>query len=101
MAKLLAEIRMAEPITDKKIASALDLKIGQLVLVKNQCKSPFVPTYIDDHWVAKVLNKSTVLLATLDGKEKKCNIHHVKPVSSLEVHVGSQAEIPEGTFPKF
>ena len=100
-AKLLSKNRMASPATDKKIPKASDLRIGQLVLVKNQCKGPFDPTYIYDHQVTEILNHSTALLTTLDGKEKKCNIHHVKPVSSLEVYVGSQAEIPKGTFPKF
>ena len=100
-AKLLAENRMAEPAADKKIASASDLKTGQLVLVKNQHKGPFDPTYTYDYWVAKVLNDSTVLLTIPDSKEKLCNIHQVKLVSSLEVHVGLQAEILEGTFPKF
>ena len=71
------------------------------MLVKNQCKGPFDPTYIYDHLAAKVLSDSMVLLTILGGKEKKCNIHHVKPVFSLEVYVGSQAEIPKGAFPKF
>ena len=48
-AKLLAENRMAEPAADKKITSVSDLKIGQLVLIKNHCKGPFDPTYIYDH----------------------------------------------------
>ena len=48
-AKLLAENRMAEPAANKKITSVSDLKIGQLVIVKNQCKGPFNPTYIYDH----------------------------------------------------
>ena len=69
-----------EHTADKKIASSLDLNIGQLVLVKNQHEGLLDPTYIYDHWVAKVLNDSTVLPTTKDGKEKKCNIHHVKPV---------------------
>ena len=100
-AKLLVENRIAEPAADKKITSASDLKIGQLVLVENQCKSPFNPTYIYNHQVAEVLNDSMVLLTTPDGKEKKCNINHMKLVSSLEVHIGSQAKIPEGAFMKF
>ena len=39
-AKLLAENRMAEPTANKKITSVSDLKIGQLVLVKNHHKGP-------------------------------------------------------------
>ena len=80
---------------------ASDLKIGQLVLIKNHCKGPFDPTCIYDHWVAEILNDSMVLLTILDGKEKNCDIHHVKPVSSLEVYAESQMEVPTGTFPTF
>ena len=65
------------------------------MLVKNYCKGPFDPTYIYDHWVAEIL---LLLLTTPDGKEIKCNIHHVKLVSSLEVYVGLQAEIPKVHF---
>ena len=100
-AKLLVENRMASPATDKKITKPSDLRIGPLLFVKNHCKGLFDPTYIYDHWVAEILNDITVLLTTPDGKEKKCNIHHIKPVSSLEAYVGLQAEIPKGTFPKF
>ena len=87
--------------TDKKITEASDHKIGQLVLVKNHCKGPFNPTYIYDHQVAEILNDSTVLLTTLDGKEKKFNIHNVKLVSTLGVYVGSQVEVPTGAFSQF
>ena len=99
--KLLAENRMAEPAAEKKIASSSDLKIGQLVLIKNHHRGPFDPPYIYDHWAAKVLNDSIVLVTTPDGKEKKCNIHHMKLASSLEVYVNSQVEVLIGTFPKF
>ena len=71
------------------------------MLFKNHHKDPFNPTYIYDHWVAEILNDSMVLLTTPDGKEKKCNIHHVKPVSSLEVYIGLQVEVPTGAFPQF
>ena len=91
---LLAEIGWQKPATDKKIANVLDLKIGQLVLVRNQNKGPFDPTYIYDHWVAKVLNNSTVLLTTLDSKVKKCNIHHMKLVSTSRNPLRCISEIP-------
>ena len=100
-AKFLAENGMAEAAANKKITSASDLKIGQLVLVKNHHRGPFNPTYIYNHQVAEILNDSTVLFTTPDGKEKKCNIHHVKLVSSLEVYVDSQVEVSIGAFPKF
>ena len=51
--------------------------------------------------MAEILNDSMVLFTTLDDKEKKCNIHHVKPVSSPEVYVGLQVEVNIGTFPTF
>ena len=92
---------MADPAANKKITSASDLKIGQLVLVKNHCKGLLDPTYIYDHQVVEILNDSTILLTTPDGKEKKCNIHHVKPVPSIEMYIGSQAEVPIGTFLQF
>ena len=100
-AKLLAENRIVEPATYKMITSASDLKIGQLVLIKNHHKGPFNPTYIYDHWVAEILNDSPILLTTQDGKEKKCNILHVKLVSSLEARAGLQMEVPTGAFLKF
>ena len=78
-----------------------DLRIGQLVLIKNHQKGPFDPTYIYDHWVAGIPNESIVLLTTPDGREKKCNIHHVNLVSSLDVIThghNSNVELPTGTF---
>ena len=51
--------------------------------------------------MAKILNDRIVLLIAPDGKEKKCNVHHVKPVSSPEVYVGSQVEVSTGTFSLF
>ena len=93
--KLHTENRIAKPATNKKVTKASDLIIGQLVLVKNHHKGPFDPTYIYDHWVADIPNDSTVSLTAPDSKEKKCNIHDVKPVSSLDVYIGSQAETPK------
>ena len=92
---------MAELAANKNIRSASDLKIGHLVLIKNHHKGPSDPTYIYNHQVAEIINDNMVLLTTPDGKEKKCNIHHVKPVSSLEVYVGSQAEVSICRFPNF
>ena len=61
-AKLLAENRIAEPLTNIKITGASDLKIGQMVLVKNHCKGPFDPVYIYVHQVAEILNDSMFYL---------------------------------------
>ena len=84
-AKLLEENRRADPAENKKIAKARDLKIGQLVFIIDHQKGTFEPTYIFDHRVSGILNNSTVMLTTPDGKEKKCNIHHIKPVTPLDV----------------
>ena len=83
-AKLLVETRMTEPIETRKVTKATHLKIGQLVFVKDHHKGTLDPSYIFDHRVAGIINDSTVLLTTLDGKEKRCNIHHIKLVTALE-----------------
>ena len=83
--KLLRETRITEPIDTRKVTKATDLKIGQLVFVKDHCKGTFNPSYIFDHRVAGIINDSTVLLTTLDGKEKRCNIHYIKLIAALEV----------------
>ena len=100
-AKLLAENRTTKPAMDKKVTKASDLKIGQLVLIKNHWKCPFDPTYIYNHQVVSIPNECTVLLTTPGGKERKCNIHHVKPVSSLDVATPNSSEFPVGTFQQF
>ena len=69
-AKLLVENRITKPAINKKVTKTSDLKIGQLVLIKNQWKGQFDPTYIYDHWVAGIPNESTVLLTTPEGREK-------------------------------
>ena len=38
-----------DAVENKKITKASDLKIGQLVLVKDLHKGTFNPTYINDH----------------------------------------------------
>ena len=82
--KLLMETRITEPINTRKVTKATDLKIGQLVLVKDHFKGPADPSYIFDHGVAGIINGSSVLLTTPDGKEKRCNIHHIKLITALE-----------------
>ena len=98
------ENRITKPALDKKVTKASDLKIGQPVLIKNHQKGPFDLAYIYDHQVAGIPNESIVLLTMPDGKETKCNIHHVKLVSSLDVTTlghSSQVEIPTGAFQQF
>ena len=84
-AKLLVENRITEPAINKKVTRASDLKIGQLVLIKNHQKGLFNLTYIYNHGVAGTPNESTVLLTAPDGREKKCNIHYAKLLSSLDM----------------
>ena len=68
--KLLMETRITEPVDTRKVTKAIDLKIGHLVFVKDHCKDTFDPSYIFYHRVAGIINDSTMLLTTLDGKEK-------------------------------
>ena len=82
--KLLEENRKADPGENQKITKASDLKIGQLVFVKDHYKGTFDLTYIFDHRIAGIINDSTVLLPTLDGKGTRCNIHYIKPVTALQ-----------------
>ena len=101
MLNFLVENRITEPAIYRKVTKASDLKIVQLVLIKNHQKGPINPTYIYDHWVAGIPNESPVLLTKPDGREKKCNIHHDKPVSSLDVTThghSSNVELPTGAF---
>ena len=83
-AKLLTENRISEPTDNRKVTKASDLKIGQLVFVKDHCKGTFYPSYLFDHRVAGIVNNSTVVLTTPDGKERRCNIHHIKLVTALQ-----------------
>ena len=83
-AKLLEENRSTEPADNRKVTKASNLKIGQLVFVKDHQKGAFNPSYIFEHRVTGILNDSMVVLTTPDGKEKKCNIHHIKPMTDWE-----------------
>ena len=76
--KLLEENSRADLAENKKISKANNLKIDQLVFVKDHCKGTFEPTNIYDHRVSGILNDCTVIFNTPDGKEKKYNIHHIK-----------------------
>ena len=81
-AELLHDSRQSkDPLEERKFDKASDLKIGQLVLIKNHTASTFQPKYLADHRVIKIVNDSTVIVSSPDGKEKKCNIHHVKAIS--------------------
>ena len=88
-AKLLVENRVTKPTNDRKVTKASDLKVGQLVFVKDHCKCPFTPAYTFDHRIPAIVNKSMVVLTTPDGKEKRCNIHHIKPMSVAQASAGA------------
>ena len=82
--KLLEENRREDPAENKKITKASSIKIVQLIFVKDHDKGIFDPTYIFDLRVSGILNDSTVMLTTPNGKEK-CNIHHIKPITPVDV----------------
>ena len=88
-AKLLVENRVTKPIDNRKVTKASDLKIGQLVFVKDHHKGTFNPTFTFDHRISIIVNERTVTLTTPDGREKRCNIHHIKSVSALESSASS------------
>ena len=87
--KLLTENRVTKPTKDRKVIKASDLKVGQLVFVKDHHKGHFDPTYTFYHRIAAIVNESMVFLTTPDGKEKRCNIHHIRPMSAVESSVGA------------
>ena len=62
-----------DPVEERKFGEASDLKIGQLVLIKNHTTSTFQHKYLADHRVIKTVNNSTVIVSSPDSKEKKCN----------------------------
>ena len=82
-ARLLEENRSTKPAANRKVTKASDLQIGQLIFVKDHQKGTFNPLYVFHHRIKGILNDSTVLLTTLDGKEKG-NIHHIKPMTAVE-----------------
>ena len=83
-AKLLTETTITESKDTKKVTKVTELKVGQLVFVKDHYKGTFNPTYIFNHRVAGIRNDSTVLLTTPHGKGKRCNIHYIKLVTAQE-----------------
>ena len=46
-------------------------KIGQSAMINNLAHSTLQPKYLLDYRVLKLLNDSTLLLVTLNGKERK------------------------------
>ena len=84
-AKILKENRSTEPAGNRKVPKASDLKIVLLVFVKDHQKGTFDLSYVFDHRVAGIYMIAQLYLPCHpDGKEKKCNIHHIKPMTALE-----------------
>ena len=46
----------------------------------------FAPCYVVlvDHRVVQIVNELVVILLTPDGKEKRCNIHNLKPINTSQ-----------------
>ena len=70
-----------DPEGEGNFDKALNFKIQELVLIKNHAASTFQPKYLADHRIIRIVNYSTVIVASPDVREKKCNIHHVKAIS--------------------
>ena len=85
-------MRQSEPETGKKYNSTRDLKEGQLVLMKNHNVRAFHPKYLAHYRIVKVMNKNTVIVTTPDGRERKCNIHHIKLISPAETFTSTFEE---------
>ena len=88
-AKLLKENRRVEPEENKKITKPSYLQIGQLVFVKDHWKGTSDQSHVFDHRVAGILNDSLAVLTSPYGKEKKCNIHHIRPIPASEASTGA------------
>ena len=76
----------------------INLKIGQLVFVKDHQKGTFDPLYAFDHTVPGILNDNMVVLTTPDGKEKKCNIHHIKPMTAVEASTSTLSKFKDSIW---
>ena len=61
------------------------LEIGQLVKIKNCKHYTLEQTFLVDYKVLKILNDTTLLLITPNGKERKTNINDVKPCSITQL----------------
>ena len=80
---------------DTKYDKATDLKIGQLVLIKNNTGTAFDPKDLADHRIVWIVNESIVILQTPDGKEKRCNIYNVKPINTSQAFTLAFRDVQE------
>ena len=60
-------------------------QIGHPVMIMIHACHTFEPKYLLDQRKFKILNDSTLLLVTPNGKERKTNINGVKPCSTTEL----------------
>ena len=54
-----------------------------------------------DHRIVKVINENAVTVATPDHRERKCTIHHIKPISPVEAllaHLRSSQSVSKETI---
>ena len=54
-------------------------------MVKNHSYHTFEAKYLLDYRILKILNDSTLLIVTPNGKERKTNIYDVKPYCTTEL----------------
>ena len=94
-AKLHQESRQSEPETEEKYNSTRDLKEEQLVLMKNHNVRAFQPKYVTDYRVIIIINENTLIVPSPDSRERKCNIHHIKPISPTEAFTRTFEEFPK------
>ena len=58
-------------------------KVCQLIAVKNHLKGTFNLKFISDYQVLDIINEHTLLIQSPNGKTRKININHAKPVSAI------------------
>ena len=71
--------------TDHNHNNSTKCEIGQPVMVNNHTCHTFKPKYLLNYKVLKILNDSTLLLITPNGKERITNIYNVKKCSTTEL----------------
>ena len=60
--------------------------------MKNHNAKAFQPKYLADHPIIKIIYENTVIVVTSDGREWKCNIHHIKPITPVEAFTSTFEE---------
>ena len=52
----------------------------------------FQAKYAADYTVIKIINENTVIVASPESRERKCNIHHIKPIPPMEAFTSTFEE---------